>query len=324
MNLFNLPETTSLIAGGLAVLAALVGLVAALVGRYKVVIYRDERGVKQRETRRTVRSRLGCLSVFVFLGIAVLLVWPHRDALWKQSERLLSGPTPEEVLQRAVDAAGGKDALAKVTAVYQYAEGYAHPLAQAESPAPPSPVRIQSWFVYPDRYRQDVVLLSDPNGPVLATNTLALNKETGWIAVNRRRGPLPEGALHELKQTWHLQRVMQLAPLLRDDGFGLDRLPGETINGRTAVGIKVTHPNFAPIELYFDGDSYRLLRAQVQFSLDGTLKTYTMLVSDHQQWGGITQPSQVVVQENGRTTLELSIKEAAYPESITEQKFQAP
>jgi hypothetical protein len=190
--------------------------------------------------------------------------------------------------------------------------------------AGPSPVRIQSWFAYPDRYRQDVVLLRDPNGAPLATNTLALNKETGWIAVNRRRAPLPEGALQELKQTWHLQRVMQLAPLLGDDGFGLEQLPEETINGRAAIGIKVTHANFAPVEMYFDGENYRLLRARIQFSLDGTTKTYTMLVSGHQQWGGITQPSEVVVQENGRTTLELSIKEVAYPESIPEQKFQAP
>ena len=148
--------------------------------------------------------------------------------------------TPGQLLDQAIERAGGREALSTNPFLEWRASATIH--------IPGRTIEIAGeWTVHPD----SAVSATWPKDQANALRRLILTDRGGWT----QRGAaapavMPEEMLVEERHQFYLYQVLRLVPLL-DPGFTLHPGPPDSL-GRRA--LRVTHPDHHDVTLYLDPD----------------------------------------------------------------------
>ncbi len=159
-----------------------------------------------------------------------------------------------EILQRALNAAGGERALARLKGPTLWMEkGIFYGMGEGQ------PFVAQYATKWPNWYREEI------EGAFVITT----NGDKVWVSgangVRVLEGDLLKERLGQIKADW----AMMLFPLT-DRSYKLSRIDGIEVDGRATVGLKVSHSDHRDLKFYFDQKNYRIAKCET-----------TMIVPEH-------------------------------------------
>jgi hypothetical protein len=152
-----------------------------------------------------------------------------------------AGPSPDELLQRAIERAGGADALNRARAVEWVGEATVHDDDRV--------VRIAgTWSVQPPDTA--VVSTYDPSQGRHTTRSMVLAVPRGWLVNGREFSPMSPALLARERAEFYFYQLFRLVPLL---GSNVTRSLAEP-DSLGQVGIRVEEPGHPAAFLYFSRD----------------------------------------------------------------------
>jgi hypothetical protein len=175
----------------------------------------------------------------------------------------LADETPRAVLEKAVKAMGGEDAVSRPLATHYVMRGKV-----------PFGVGGKDDFAFTGE------IFTQPNGdfkyafeigndrPAIRV-TMALLGEKGWRNVSGMLEDLDEASLAEMKLGRYYDRVTSLAPVLKDKSFTLESLAEVKVQGKPAVGVKVSLKGQPDISLFFDKTTSLLVKTEYRATPPG-------------------------------------------------------
>ena len=159
-------------------------------------------------------------------------------------------PDPKETVARAIAASGGRERLRTLERCEMETRGVLFRDGKSGT------FTVTAWQDLPDRMKQEMRL--DLGGEHVSVVTV-VNGQSAWEQTNGKTVALPPEQARALHSLMSLSRVKYLYPLL-DPQFTLTPLKESRVNGRPALGVRVTSPGQPDIALYFDKESSLLVK----------------------------------------------------------------
>jgi len=214
------------------------------------------------------------------------------------------------VVEQAIKAHGGADALAKMQNVQRSGAGTIT-LGKNDQAF----TAEVAWSL-PDRLR--MALLVDKKFPL----TTVLNGDKGWQSSGGPAMEMGAESLRELRDELAVRRLATLTPLTRGE-FKLAPLPEVKVNGEPAVGVKAAQGK-TEMKLYFDKKTHLLVKIERRASEGGRMIDKEYVFGDHKEFDGVTLPTKEVVLINGRKFSEEAGMTYKMPRKIDDALFGKP
>src|SRR5262249_13660389 len=143
--------------------------------------------------------------------------------------------------------------------------------------------------------------------------TKVVNGGKGWIKLNDDKAqPMNKEMLAEAQEEMYETHVVTLLPL-KDKAVKLSPLGEAKVQGKDAVGVRVSHKGRRDVNLYFDKASGLLLKSEmtVKNVEDGSNKEMTQetLYSDYKEFQGTKQPTKLLAKRDGKRYVEGELSE---------------
>jgi hypothetical protein len=224
-----------------------------------------------------------------------------------------AGPTPADVVRRAIDAHGGLDVLKKYPAGVSKIAGKVtinatdFPFTGALSFAVPGKARLEMTV---EAFGQKSTMVQLVNGDKVRQT------EEG---VASRLDPAVQA---ELKESAVIQEMSLLFPLLDATKYTLSADPPGAVDGRPAAVLLVKSKGLKDARLYFDGKT-GLLAAMRRDGLSPAQKKVDEFTtfSEYKSVGGMMVPMRSRVSHDGKAFLEITVADYRPLESIDEKTF---
>jgi hypothetical protein len=221
--------------------------------------------------------------------------------------------TPKAILDKAIKAHGGADALKKYTAQVTKAKGKFYGMGDGIDYT--SETSVQA----PNKLRVFV----DANGFKF---TQVVNGDKGWMDVNGEVTEMNKDFLEEARQELHAVDVARLVPLLQE-GYKLSPLGEVKVDGKPAVGIKVEHKGYRDVGLFFDKDSGLLVKIERRgkdVMQGGAEYTAEELLSDYKKVEGLQVPYKQTINRDGKKYIESEATDVKVAEKLDDKVFAKP
>jgi len=215
------------------------------------------------------------------------------------------------ILQPAVQAHGGKDALAKAATYLRLADGKLH---NGDAKSPFSDAVIARL---PDRLR----VVIDLERGVKVTHVL--DGKTGWKAGSAGAIDLAADSVAELREEAYVLWIATLAPLL-GDGFTLRPAGDAERDGKKVVGVVVGRAGHADATLWFDKASKLLVAIDKEATQGGEKIRKRYVFGDHKDFAGAKLPTRLVESVNDKVVTEVAVKEYRLVDRIDDASFRKP
>ena len=200
---------------------------------------------------------------------------------------------PEDVILKAIKAHGGKEKLARSLVCHYRSKGTLFVGNRQTS------VVDECWMNGPNQTRDFITLTHEKDSLALVR---VFDGKRGWQQEGGTvRDLTPEEVRKEQSSAYAL-RVKRLFPLLEDNGIRLSSLPSIKVDGREAVGVKVSADGEPTIELYFDSESHLLVKIVYQFG--GDRKPEEHFFSDYRDIQGLKVAMKRAIFVDGKKMLE--------------------
>lgn len=215
------------------------------------------------------------------------------------------------IIDRAVKAHGGADALAKVRTSVRAGQGVLFQEATKTS------FTDELTLNLPNQWRDSVDIEKK------VRFTIAVNGDKGWRSVSGSVTDLGRERLGELREEIYILDLETLIPLLKP-GFDLAPLPEIQIGDRPAAGVKVSSKGHADAKLYFDGQTHLLVKIE-RSALEAGLKLdKEYLFGDHKDFDGVKLPTRQMELLEGKKVMELTSASYKFPSKPDETVFTKP
>jgi hypothetical protein len=222
---------------------------------------------------------------------------------------------PKAVIEKAIQAHGGAEKLEKYKAVHTKGKGTLELFnMQIE-------FTTEAHAQRPDKFKS---VMEMNLGGMKISMTQMYNGEKFSINQNGMEVPLNDAMKNEVKEQVYAERIGDLL-FLNDKDIKLSALPEIQVNGKPAVGVKVSSAGHRDINLYFDKQSGLLVKTEGK-----TLDAMTMqeinqekFYSDYKDFDGIKRPTKVVVNRDGKKFMEVEVTELKNLEKLDDSVFQS-
>ena len=246
------------------------------------------------------------MNLRLFTAICVLLIIGGR------------APAQDEVraiIEKAIKAHGGEEKIAKTKAMLVKNKGT---IELSGSLAFTQEVTM----LHPDKFKE--VLHLEIQGKQITVTTV-FNGTKAWLNVNGQRMELEGKLLVEIKEAAYLARLTRLV-FLRDKTVELSALGEVKVNGRPALGVKVTTKGHRDLDLFFDKETSLLAKVSRRMVDPMTEQELTeeRIITEYQEVEGQKAAKKVVVNRDGKKFLEAEVLEVKYPTTIDENEFGKP
>ncbi len=220
------------------------------------------------------------------------------------------------ILDKAIQAAGGEETLAKLKAVTVKGKGTLH---EKED----SPFTTEVSVEGSGRAR---ILIETKEDGKLSKEIQVIDGDKGWTKTDDEEAKdLDEGTLKDMKDWLYINWVTTLVPL-RDKDFQLTALGDSKAGDRAVVGIRVSHKGRKDLELFFDKETGLLAksRAQVKDLENDKEVTESTLYERYKEFQGTKQPTKITTLWDGKPREELELTEVRLAEKLPGKVFAKP
>jgi hypothetical protein len=226
---------------------------------------------------------------------------------------LAAGAEPHAILDRAIQALGGAERLAKVQAVSWTGQG----TITVEDVESPITVRVAAQGL--DHYRQE---FEAEFGGNKVRGRLLVAGDKGSREFGGDKTVLDQTALGNEKRNAYLSLLPITLLPLKGKEYRLELLAGEKIDDKPAVGLKVTPPDGRPFRLYFDPENGLPMKLSARVvGFNGEESTEETTFSDYQEIAGLRKATRVLSRRNGEKFLDLRISDFKMPEQLDPKTF---
>ncbi len=219
------------------------------------------------------------------------------------------------VIDRAIQAHGGQEALARLKARHFKIRGILFGARAA-------PFTHELHFQAPRQVRDWFTIDADGKRTSI---TYGLNGDQGWILSEGQVKPLPEALLAEMKEAAHLACVSGLTGVKGPENQ-LTPLPAIAVAGRTALGVKLSCRGYRDVALYFDRETGLLVKVE-HAVLNPTTRQPMKEERFFSAWhevSGLKTPTHVEVLRDGKKYMESDVIEMSAMERLDERLFARP
>lgn len=221
------------------------------------------------------------------------------------------------ILDKAIKALGGEDKLSKVKAASWKTKG------TITFGGNDNEVTTESTVQGLDHFRREFE--GDFGGNKIKGVTV-LAGDKGWRKFGDNQTDLDQDALANEKRTVYLTVIPITILPLKSKAFKTAATAEETVNGKPAVGIKVTGPDGKDFSIYFDKDSGLPVRTVARvMGFMGDEFTQETTFSDYKEVDGIKKAMKIQVKRDGEKfqehqTTEFKVLDKVDPKMFTEPK----
>jgi hypothetical protein len=221
------------------------------------------------------------------------------------------------LLDRAIQAAGGLEKLAKVRAVTLKVQGK---LYDDEKEKP-----FTGEWAFQGLKQSRSVNVTDDDG-TKSREVRVINGDKGWSQTDKEAAEeLDEDTLADEKEELYRHEITRLAPL-KDKAYTLALAGGGKMGGHETIGLKVSRAGCKDIKLFFDKKNYLLVKTE-RYVRDSDLGNYVakeVFFSDYKEVEGTQQPMKMVWKTGGETNYDLEIVEIKLLDKLDEKLFTKP
>jgi hypothetical protein len=240
--------------------------------------------------------------------VAVLLVMPAAAPAQEEEARA--------ILQRAVKAHGGEDRLARIHADRVKSQGTLFVQKMA------IPFTAETTVQLPNQFKTVMEITENDRQHTIVH---LINGDKTGVLIDGKQQKIDPAALAEMRDALLLDRIIRLAPLLRDRTFDLAPLAPTKINDRPVVGIKVTSRDRREFLLYFDKELSLLVKAEHVLG-DGSGKQVReeRYFGNFKEADGCLRPFKVVAYRDGKKIMEAEVTDVKRLDKIDDSEFTRP
>jgi hypothetical protein len=213
-------------------------------------------------------------------------------------------PEPRAIIDRAIQAAGGEEALNKNKAqtwnetgtFYGMGDGIPYKGAYASQPPDKFKMEIQNVF------------------------TIVVNGDKASFG----GGDASPEQLSELKEDNYVRWISGLLPL-KDQAFKLSAIGEAKVGDQPAVGVQVSHQGHRDVKLYFNKDNGLLVKVVARVKaeeLGGKEVDQEIQRSNFKEMSGIKVPTKVAIQRDGKKFVEAEISDWKGTEKLDDNIFK--
>jgi hypothetical protein len=220
-----------------------------------------------------------------------------------------------EILNKAIKAHGGEDALAKATQLNRKGAGTITIFDKELS------ITDDLTVALPDRLRLTLDVTQDKQRVSL---TQVVNGNVGWQDNGGAVMELTNERLTELQEEAYVQWVSLLIPLKKDKEFDIKLLQPTKINGRPVAGLKVARKSRPDISFYFDAESNLLVKIQRRTKQAGVEVQKDSSLGEYKEVDGVKLPFHIVESLNDKKFAEVKIVSYKLLGKLDEKLFGKP
>lgn len=242
-------------------------------------------------------------GMFALMGFA--LVGPLR-----------ADDDPKAIIEKAIKAHGGEENLTKYKAAHVKGKGTMSLMGMDLN------FTVELYSQSPDKVRTEMVL--EAMGNKFAVSQIYDGKK-GWAKQAGQVMEVEGEQLQDLKEQAYGNYLESIVPLLKDKDLKVEAAPEIKVNGKPAVGVKVTSKGHKDETMYFDKDSGLLVmtkrKSKDPSGMEVESESYS---SGYKDFNGVKQPMKILVKNDGKKFLEGELTEVKLSEKLDEKVFAEP
>jgi hypothetical protein len=219
------------------------------------------------------------------------------------------------VIDRAIKAHGGADALTKAQTAVRTASGT---MALFDKD-----VAFKDEMVWrlPDHFR----LTIDVGAAQAKTRIqLVITPDKGWQSTGGMVSELGPERLEEMREEGYVLWLTTLLPLKKDPAFELASIADAKANGQPANGVKVAHKGHTDVRLLFDKETGLLVKIERRARDAGQMVDKEYVYGGHKEFDGIKLPTKIQELTNGKRFTDLTEMSYKFPSSVDDSTFGRP
>jgi hypothetical protein len=156
------------------------------------------------------------------------------------------------------------------------------------------------------------------------TQTLVYNGKQAWLNVNGEEVKV-NGLAGYIKEAIYVEKIVNQL-LLKDKGIKLSALGEMNVNGKPAVGIKVSKKGHKDINLYFDKKTGLLAKMEHRTKDLMSQKEVTeeRIVVGYRKLKGQMVPKKLVMKRDGKKYVDFEVTKIEYFDKLDDSEFAKP
>lgn len=173
-----------------------------------------------------------------------------------------------------------------------------------------------------DQHRMSISLSVD--GQAISFISV-LNRDQGWQRLYDQTAEMTDDQMMEAKEAAYAGWLAMLVPL-KDKAFQLSSAGEAEIGKRPAVGINVTREGRRPFKMFFDKETYRLVRTETTIRDESTAKEMAQesTYSDFKLVDGVPHAKKVSIKRDGQSHVDVEVVEFKPGEKLEDSVFSKP
>jgi hypothetical protein len=178
-------------------------------------------------------------------------------------------------------------------------------------------------YMLPNKFKETMEM--EIAGTPIKTETI-VNGDKMSIEANGKEVPISDAIKKALEDGRYMLKVGRLVDLVKDKGYKLEGVGEIKVEGKPAVGIRVSHKGKKDINLYFNKETSRMVKVEHRGIDPMTEKEFTeeRIVTEYmdKKSNGVLMPKKVLVKRDGKTFMEAEVEEGEVLEKIDDSEFK--
>ena len=222
------------------------------------------------------------------------------------------------ILVKAVKAHGGKKALTQYKATRAKAKGKIDLPGLGEID-----FTQETSMMHPDKFKD--VMVMEIAGNKIEVTTIVNGKKIS-IEANGKDVPITDGIKTAIKDAQYAIKMSRWASLLEDKAVELSNLGEIKVEGKPAVGVRISSKGQKDLNYYFDKKTGLAAKVEMRSTDATTGKEFTeeRIVLEYNKPNelGLPTPKKALIKRDGKKYMELEITETKALEKIDDSEFE--
>jgi hypothetical protein len=220
------------------------------------------------------------------------------------------------IVDKAMDAMGGKEKLAAIRAATWTAKGKFYGFGAS--------VDFQGTFAVEGVDKGRTELTYDLNGQKWVMIAVC-NGEKGWVKSNDMLIELDKTAIDTQKEHAYFIELASLTPLARDEkGLTLSALGEAKVENTEALVVKVSRNDVPDVQLFFDKKTSLPIKAEWKSLIDKKEQSFEFRLDNYQEVKGVKVAMKVVLKHNGKLFQDSEICDFTFVERLDDKSLEKP